>query len=219
MDGSAGIVTLAPAWLRAKGAEALLVAGATGLGHRAKGAAALLVEDAAAAAATGLGHRAKGAAALLVEDAAAAAATGLGHRAKGAAALLVEDAVGAATGLGHPAKGAAACRVVGAVGVAVDTDTTIAGVVVKGAAAVLAADATVAIYRHRVSGAVTFGAAELVVDHVAVEGVASVSRERQVVQSCDVETSIIYSTVCLPACLPWPVKSVIPYFKFGFLQC
>ncbi|KAK8517216.1 hypothetical protein V6N13_092501 [Hibiscus sabdariffa] len=151
MGGSAGIVPLAPAWLHVKAAVAPLVADA--------------------AAATGLGHRAKGAVALLVADAAAAAATGLGHR----------------------AKGAAACRVVGAV--VVGTDTTIAGVVVKGAAAVVAAGATAAaaatvamgaICRLRVSGAATSGAAALVGDHVVVEGVATVNRERQViVQSCE----------------------------------
>ncbi|KAK8612384.1 hypothetical protein V6N13_092500 [Hibiscus sabdariffa] len=151
MGGSAGIVPLAPAWLRVKGAVAPLAADA--------------------------------------------AATGLGHRVKGAVALLVADAVAAATGLGHRAKGAAACRVVGAV--VVDTDTTIAGVVVKGAAAIVAVGATVvaaatfamgAVCRLRVGGAATSGAAELVADHVVVEGVAIVNRERQViVQSCEVD--------------------------------
>ncbi|KAL4366417.1 hypothetical protein GQ457_05G031330 [Hibiscus cannabinus] len=106
---------------------------------------------------------------------------------KAAVAPLVADAaVAAATGPGHRAKGAAACRVVGAV--VVDTDTTIAGVVVKGVAAIVAAGATAvaaatvaipAICRLRVSGAATSGAAELVAGHVVVEGVATVNRERQ----------------------------------------
>ncbi|KAK8575510.1 hypothetical protein V6N13_033253 [Hibiscus sabdariffa] len=128
----------------------------------------------------------KAAVAPLVADAAAIGL--LGHRVKGAVALHVADAaVAAATGLGHRAKGAAACRVVGAV--VVDTDTTIAGVVVKGAAAIVAAGAMGAICRLRVSGAVTSGAAELVADHVVVEGVAIVNRERQlIVQSCEVES-------------------------------